>query len=299
MSLAARGALLAILCVVAACVAPAARRAHPTARLPRDEARALMQGAALYDGYCAGCHGEGASGDGPIAVVLGLDPADVRTVVAAATDDELVRRLMDGDRLPTAPDPDATDRLHVEELERHLAVLGRADTDRLRTGRVVYERACVGCHGFYGDGADVDFSGFTLPANLEVALTKHTDASLAEVVRSGVDDMVPLYDPLEDYEIRALTAYVRTLSPGLRLYDGYCAACHGDDGRGVHPEDAMAPAVVPTPLQPEALMRLPADERRARILHMFRRQQGLMPHFRGVLDDGELRAILAYLRATS
>jgi len=44
-----------------------------------------VSGRALYDDYCAGCHGSGGKGDGPAAEGLGKMPADL-TMLSARND---------------------------------------------------------------------------------------------------------------------------------------------------------------------------------------------------------------------
>ena len=97
-------------------------------------------------------------------------------------------------------------------------------------------------------------------------------------------------------EVRAVVAYVRHLSKGYRLYDTFCASCHGDDGRGVHPEDLLSPSMVAPRLDGGTLKRLSPTAARAKILHMVRRESGRMPHFRDTLTEGQLFDIVAYLR---
>jgi mono/diheme cytochrome c family protein len=108
--------------------------------------------------------------------------------------------------------------------------------------------------------------------------------------------MPPLIGGFDPVEERALVAYVRHLSEGYAIYDFYCAMCHGDDGRGVHAEDLLAPTEAAPPLARARLVRLGERERRAKLAHMLRREEGSMPHFRGILDDDRLRDIIVYLR---
>ncbi len=61
---------------------------------------------------------------------------------------------------------------------------------------------------------------------------------IAEVAqRSGIPAST-----LRFYEAEGLLSPSERSEAGYRLYDTYCAACHGDDGRGVHPEDLLPPA---------------------------------------------------------
>jgi mono/diheme cytochrome c family protein len=279
---------------------------RPHARGARGAAAAgdprVARGAVLYAGYCAGCHGSDGAGDGPVAYTLHLSPADLRApgLLAGASDGEVAARILHGDALPTAPRGSAfaTER-QVAALEEYVLALDGRPWERLRAGRFVYEGTCGPCHGAYGTGEGV--IGAMLgrpPASLPRAAARHTDASLAALIRGGAGAMVPFGDLLSPEEIRQVVAYVRLLSPGHRVYDTYCASCHGDDGRGVDAEDALPPAMVAPPLEPRRLAAMPAHRRRAAVLHMLERERGLMPHFRDTLDERELGDIVAYLRAS-
>lgn len=62
---------------VAWAVAPAGQPTRERTGVP---AVALADGAALYRGYCAPCHGEHAKGDGPLADFLSRPPIDLTTI---------------------------------------------------------------------------------------------------------------------------------------------------------------------------------------------------------------------------
>jgi mono/diheme cytochrome c family protein len=128
------------------------------------------------------------------------------------------------------------------------------------------------------------------------ARERYTDPALARIAVDGVGTMPPLADTFEPGELRALVAYVRHLSKGYRLYDTYCASCHGDDGRGVHPEDLLPPSMPAPHIDAETVKRLGPAETRAKVLHMLRRESGRMPHFQDTLTEAQLRDIVAYLR---
>lgn len=52
------------------------------AGLPACAPESAGQGAVLYRQHCAGCHGAGAAGDGPLAADLPVAPADLRGLAA-------------------------------------------------------------------------------------------------------------------------------------------------------------------------------------------------------------------------
>jgi mono/diheme cytochrome c family protein len=259
-----------------------------------------MRGAVFYGAYCSGCHGATGSEGGPVADMLGLDPADLRAggVLAGASDDAILARLRAGTPFPGVHrSHPLEDDAAVERLDAYLMTLRTVDGELLRAGRLIFEGECAACHGVYGDGASL-YLGLPRvpPPDLRVARERYSDAGLARVSVEGTGAMPRLIGGFEPTEMRALIAYVRHLSPGYQLYDTYCAVCHGDDGRGVDPEDLLPPAIAAPRLEPARLAGLDAGVRRATVLHMLRREQGNMPHFRGLVGDDELRDIVRYLR---
>ncbi len=265
-------------------------------RRAAEDPRALVRGAVLYEGYCAGCHGADGRGDGPVAGVLNLRPTDLRApeVLGGASDEQVIERLLHGTPLRTSAAPEGIgEERQLAALERYVQGLSQRDASAIRAGRLVFERQCAACHGVYGEGMGVIMPDRPLP-DLHKAQLRLTDRALASVIRKGIGEMPA--SELGSAELQAVIAYLRVLSPGYRLYGTYCAACHGDDGRGVHPEDLLPPAITAPSIDSAHLAALSPAERRTRMLHMFRRERGLMPHFREILGPDELRDILAYLR---
>jgi mono/diheme cytochrome c family protein len=291
---------LLIVTAVTAC-RPAAQRPSVqtgTARATDTVAR----GATLFAAYCGGCHGPRGHGDGPVASVLDMKPADLRApgLLDRASDEQIVARLLAGEPLPASPRRSAVaEDLQRDAIAAYLPELPRADWPLLRVGRYVFEGACAPCHGAYGEGEGlIGATNVPPPPNLMAARTRHTDDALAALAVDGFGTMPPLADLFAPGEVRAVVAYVRHLSKGYRLYDTYCAACHGDDGRGVHPEDLLPPSTPAPLIDAAALARLGPAGTRARVLHMLQRESGRMPHFRETLDEAQLRDIVAWLRAT-
>src|SRR5262249_34505474 len=109
-------------------------------------------------------------------------------------------------------------------------------------------------------------------------------------------------DVLSEKGVRAVSAFVRVLSPGYETYDRFCASCHGPDGRpAVLAVDELlgtsrAPGERP-PVFDQAYMRAHTDEQlRAWVRHMLKENQAGMPHFAGSLNAEQVRQILTYLR---
>jgi mono/diheme cytochrome c family protein len=287
---------LATLALVGAC--HAARR-HPATPAPA-ASPAVARGAALYAKECTACHGADGMSVGPLAEFLQLAPADLRDPALLARDDDaLVARLRDGTplTLPAARNP-VVDDLQVDALEAYLPTLGGPDTERLRGGRLVYESACAPCHGPYGRG-DGPFASLTEQpaADLIEARSRYTDAALIAIAKDGFGAMPLMEDDFDPGEPEMLVAWIRHFSPGFRIYDTYCAVCHGEDGGGTSPAPTRPPVLTAPPLTSARLARLPPAERRAKILHMLERERQSMPHFQGRLDEAALRDVVAYLKS--
>jgi mono/diheme cytochrome c family protein len=180
------------------------------------------------------------------------------------------------------------EELSVEAIAGYLPTLAISDCEFLGAGRLVFEGACAACHGAYGHREGVIPLWLGVP-DLMVARERYTDAALAGISHAGIGTMSELSGSFDPGEVRALIAYIRHLSEGFRLYDTYCAACHGDDGQGLYSEDLLPPATAAPPLR--------APFSRPQILHMFRREQGVMPHFRDTVGEAQVRDIVAYLRS--
>ncbi|HEY2386533.1 MAG TPA: c-type cytochrome [Candidatus Binatia bacterium] len=261
----------------------------------------VARGAVLYATYCAGCHGRDGRGDGPVAGELGLHAANLREpALLARSDAEIVDRIISGEGLRTHPRrADVATGIQVGALEAYVLALDGHPWARIRAGRFFYESQCGPCHGAYGTGEGA--IGMFLPrgtANLPLASARYTDPALVGVIRRGVGAMPAMDDVVTPEEVRQIVAYVRLLSPGHRLYDTYCASCHGDDGKGADVGEPAPQAASVPPLDIARLKAMPAPRRRTAVLHMFERAQGLMPHFRGTLDGAQLTDVVAYLRTT-
>lgn len=294
------GTLLGVALGVAGC-RPATRKPDAP-RAPSATADPVARGAVLFAAYCGGCHGPHGDGFGPVAAFLDLKPTDLRTegLLDRATDDEIVQRLLHGEPLRYSPRRSGVaEDLETDAITAYLPTLARTDWPLVRVGRFVFEAACAPCHGAYGQGEGVlGATNDPPPPNLMVARERYTDPALQALAVEGFGTMPPLADTFDPGELRAVVAYVRHLSKGYRLYDIYCASCHGDDGRGVHPEDLLPPSMPAPPIGADTLARLGPARTRAKVLHMLRRESGRMPHFQDTLNEAQLHDIVAYLRHT-
>ncbi len=293
------GVVIVVAVGVAGC-RPATRKPRATAAATADP---VARGSVLFAAYCSGCHGPQAEGFGPVAAVLEIRPTDLRTpgLLDGASDDELVARLLQGEPLRFSPRRSAVaEDLETDAISAYVPELSRTDWPRVRAGRLVFEGACAPCHGAYGQGEGVlGATNDPPPPNLMVARERYTDPALQVVAVEGHGTMPPLADTFEPGELGAVVAFVRHLSKGYRLYDTYCASCHGDDGQGVHPEDLLPPATPAPAIGADTVARLGPAATRAKVRHMLQRESGRMPHFQDTVSAPQLRDIVAYLRHTA
>jgi mono/diheme cytochrome c family protein len=85
---------------------------------------------------------------------------------------------------------------------------------------------------------------------------------------------------------RPMAAAQASAADGERIYDDYCATCHGD-----HLENNSAGLTFD-------LRRLRPDEH-ARFVNSVRNGKNRMPPWKGVLDDGQIEALWSYIQATA
>ncbi len=218
------------------------------------------------------------------------------------------------------------------------AVLGLAagaagQSADLARGERAFRDNCAVCHGAAGDGQGMAAHHFkTPPRDLTKGLFKFrstasgqvpTDADLARTIVQGVPStgMVP-QDNLTDAEVRAVIAYVKSLSPrfaampspkvmtipaappatpeavargAVAYVKGECAECHGKEARGDGPS-AKDLSVKPTDLTRRPLKSGPTARDTVRTL-----LTGLdgtpMPSYYQVLEDDELWDLAYWLAA--
>lgn len=172
--------------------------------LPPEKPSAL-RGQGIFEARCVRCHGAEGRGDGPMVTQLPAPPpsfADVehmRQVTPAEYFDIISNGKLD------ALMPPWKDALSLQERWDVLFYVWSLGTnpERIQTGKEVYLRECVACHG--DDGAGVP------TANLSDLRTtaRMSQADLAQAVRNG-HDATEWTDELTDDERWAVVDYVRT-----------------------------------------------------------------------------------------
>jgi mono/diheme cytochrome c family protein len=280
-------------------LAPAIAGAEPAAELI-----APPDGRALYERTCASCHGVDRRGDGPEASNFVPPPPPLTSaLLVTATEDQLVARLRDGAPITLAPDPRALkQRLrHLENLTAHLQRLPDVSWKRVDEGAAIYGARCAQCHGPFGQ----PLAASTLPPGVQrpprdlrdPAFQRSTsDAELLVAMQHGKNGMPAIPGVRDEQQAQSVLVFVRLLSPGFETYSYYCAACHGDDGRGngVFATGKNAPQVV---FDRAWIAAKDPEQLRIDVVHMMAAHGATMPHFRSRLSDDELRAVVRYLRA--
>jgi mono/diheme cytochrome c family protein len=116
------------------------------------------------------------------------------------------------------------------------------------------------------------------------------------IVRHGRSGMPALVPPLPERDGPGLVAFVRLLSPGFERYSRYCAACHGEDGRGSGSfgEVISRPTVT---FDRHYFATHDPEQIRVALWHMAREKTPTMPHFATRLGLSEIRAILTWVRS--
>ncbi|HVO25868.1 MAG TPA: c-type cytochrome [Candidatus Margulisiibacteriota bacterium] len=266
------------------------------------ESTGTPDGRRLYREYCSSCHGISGKGNGEDAALFAAPPRNLREgFLTKYSTDELVRRVREGRPLELALDLPAlrVRALEVEELAAYMRRLPGIDWERAAAGEDQYAERCAACHGPGGRPGPTLPAGVRRPRDLSDPKYQSSvsDAELTRAVQHGREGMPALTPRVSDAEARELTVYVRLFSPGFELYASYCAACHGDDGRGNGnlAEEIRRPAVV---FDREYFQHMDPEKLRANVWHMVRDEKPMMPHFRVLLTEAQARAIVEYLQRT-
>lgn len=294
-----------------------ARSTGPAGHFPPDRTVAepaavsvhqLTAGEVLFLRHCAGCHGAGARGDGPVGTAMGLRPRNLRQagLFPEERDPAWINRILHGRAMPVffqSSQTTVTER-EVEEILQHLRrfpTLPWVDIDR---GEKVYDLLCLSCHGVYGRGdGPLATTVAVRPRDLLTPPYQQqvTDEILFQRISDGHGAMPGTADVLSVEDRHAVVRFIRLLTPGYESYDRYCVGCHGNHGQPVSREilDLLGQADTwePPPSLDKEFFRTHTDEQlRIGIRRMLTLNRAPMPHFAGELTAEEVRQVLSYLR---
>jgi cytochrome c oxidase cbb3-type subunit 3 len=171
-------------------------------------------------------------------------------------------------------------------------------------GRVAFAENCQACHGAGGSGRPGGFPalagdawiwGGSLEA-IQQTITygirsSHPDTRISQMPRFGADAL------LQPAEIDAVTDFVMTLyhpgapakgdvAKGAAIFAEQCASCHGEKGEGNR--ELGGPAL-------RSGVHLYGDTREAVRAQIANPRMGVMPAWKGRLDEATIRALTLYV----
>ncbi|RDH85323.1 MAG: hypothetical protein DIZ78_10175 [endosymbiont of Escarpia spicata] len=189
-----------------------------------------------------------------------------------------------------------------------------ADLPPAFEGRKLYVSHCQLCHAVDGKGDGPLAKAMQIEADdLTTIVRSGSDNTLINIITGKgrhasthrISPSMPKWeDVFSEHQIKAVVAYLRFLSSskhdligdpeiGLRLYQKYCAICHGaeGDGKGVMTELLRIKPIDHT--NPYKTDKLDNNELASSILDG---RGKFMPAFRGILNQGEVDGLVSYIR---
>jgi mono/diheme cytochrome c family protein len=174
-------------------------------------------------------------------------------------------------------------------------------------GEALYGEHCGTCHGMNGGGNGVDAGLFLArPRNLrEGFVQRYYDDELVDRILHGTPLVLEL-DPQAFRrhltELDDVIAHLeripdinwKLVEPGQEKYVDRCEQCHGPYGRP--PDDFAGIVTPPADLSAPEFQRTHRDED---LIRTVRRGHRVMPAIPAIRNDGDARALVAYLRLLS
>ena len=277
-------------------------------------------GATLFEGKCAGCHGPQGSGGGigPTLAGRALQPDVVAGIIASgrgampaglvsgAERDDVVAYVVElgGGEVaaPAANEPETTAATEATGAEETVVAEGEGDPVQ---GAALFDQTCAGCHGPEGAGGGIAPAlagkgltadavrdkvvdgGAAMPAGLLAgAELEHVAAYVESISGAGQpaegEATVAGEEPTEEtLEATTPDAPDAAVAVGAAIFDGTCAGCHGPGGEG----GGGAPTLAGADLGEDAIRTILANGR------------GGMPA--GLVAGEELDSVVAFVLSIS
>lgn len=190
------------------------------------------EGRRLYVSYCQLCHGTDGKGDGPLARVMQISPADLTTTIRSRSD-TILTKIITGEGRQTITGRDRHNLLseampewkdvftdsQVKALIAYLRFLGRSEHELMGDpgiGMQLYQRYCQVCHGIEGDGDGImtELMGITPMDHTNPNETNKLDNErLIDSILDGQGKFMPAWRGiLSQSDVEALVSYIRLLS---------------------------------------------------------------------------------------
>jgi len=190
------------------------------------------EGRRLYVSYCQLCHGTDGKGDGPLAKVMKISPADLTTTVRSRSDTILMKIITgEGRQTITGRDrhnllsesmpawKDVFSESQVRALIAYLRFLGSTKHDLMgdpEVGMQLYQKYCQVCHGVEGDGDGImtNLMGIMPMDHTNPNETNSIDnEELVKSILDGKGRFMPAWRGiLTQGDVEALVSYIRLLS---------------------------------------------------------------------------------------
>jgi len=193
---------------------------------------AAYEGRRLFVSYCQLCHGPAGKGDGPLAKVMKISPADLTTTVRSRSD-TILKKIITGEGRQTITGRDRHNLLseampewkdvfsesQVEALIAYMRFLSRTKHDLMgdpEVGFQLYQKYCQVCHGEEGDGDGImtKLMGIMPMDHTNPNETNRLDnEELVESILDGEGRFMPAWRGiLSQTDVEALVSYIRLLS---------------------------------------------------------------------------------------
>ena len=190
------------------------------------------EGRRLYVSYCQLCHGTDGKGDGPLATVMQISPADLTTTIRSRSD-TILTKIITGEGRQTITGRDRHNLLseampewkdvftdsQVKALIAYLRFLGRSEHELMGDpgiGMQLYQKYCQVCHGIEGDGDGImtELMGITPMDHTNPNETNKLDNErLIDSILDGQGKFMPAWRGiLSQSDVEALVSYIRLLS---------------------------------------------------------------------------------------
>ena len=190
------------------------------------------EGRRLYVSYCQLCHGIGGNGDGPLAKVMKISPADLTTTVRSRSD-TILTKIITGEGRQTITGRDRHNLLsdampewkevfnesQITALIAYLRFLSRTKHDLMgdpEVGLQLYQKYCQVCHGVEGEGNGImtKLMGIMPMDHTNPNVTNSLDnEELVKSILDGKGMFMPAWRGiLSQTDVEALVSYIRLLS---------------------------------------------------------------------------------------